>query len=245
MDPEDGTLSPDRETTELVPNPKTLRNSRSLCVLTRKFIRLLQEVENGELDLRCAVKTLAFEHKRRIYDIINVLEGIGLIVKISKNYIKWKGKEENARESALKSELEDLDRKEILLDQQKYLVEESIRSMRENCKNLTYVTDEDVCNCFNGHILLAIRAPPGTQFDVPIPKAVSNCPAKYQIYLKSIRGPIDVVLLNKRSVTSVPVVLPFPPPEELLQCAKSAMLTSDEKENSTELTNEPNGIKPK
>lgn len=29
--------------------------------------------------------------KRRIYDITNVLEGIGLIEKKSKNNIKWKG----------------------------------------------------------------------------------------------------------------------------------------------------------
>ena len=31
--------------------------------------------------------------KRRIYDITNVLEGIGLIGKAGKNVIKWKGKE--------------------------------------------------------------------------------------------------------------------------------------------------------
>jgi hypothetical protein len=29
--------------------------------------------------------------KRRIYDITNVLEGIGLIEKTSKNKIRWKG----------------------------------------------------------------------------------------------------------------------------------------------------------
>lgn len=63
---------------------------------------------------------------------------------------------------------------------------------------------------------------------------VQNSPAKYQIHLKSINGPIDVVLLNKRSVSSVPVVLPVPLPEEILRNAKStmsAMSTSDETEN--------------
>lgn len=29
--------------------------------------------------------------KRRMYDITNVLEGIGLIEKTSKNHIRWKG----------------------------------------------------------------------------------------------------------------------------------------------------------
>lgn len=34
--------------------------------------------------------------KRRIYDITNVLEGIGLIEKKSKNNIKWKGSNSNS-----------------------------------------------------------------------------------------------------------------------------------------------------
>lgn len=51
------------------------------------------------------------------------------------------------------------------------------------------------------------------------------------MYLKSIRGPIDVVFLNRCSVSSVPVVFPVLPPEEILQCAKTAMFTSDEKKN--------------
>ncbi len=37
-----------------------------------------------------AVKVLAVGQKRRIYDITNVLEGVGLIVKISKSIVKWR-----------------------------------------------------------------------------------------------------------------------------------------------------------
>lgn len=37
-----------------------------------------------------AADTLAVRQKRRIYDITNVLEGIGLITKKSKNSIQWK-----------------------------------------------------------------------------------------------------------------------------------------------------------
>uniref|UniRef100_A0A3B5R0P0 E2F transcription factor CC-MB domain-containing protein n=1 Tax=Xiphophorus maculatus TaxID=8083 RepID=A0A3B5R0P0_XIPMA len=132
----------------------------------------------------------------------------------------------------LNSELEDLKWKESILDQQRMLVQDVIRSQTEEWKNLTYVTNHDICNCFSGHIILAVQAPPGTQLDVPIPKAVPNCPAKYQIYLKSIRGPIDVVLLNKRTVSSALVVLPVPPSEEILQSAKSAISASENKENN-------------
>ena len=52
---------------------------------------MLQEAEDGILDLKVAADTLNVRQKRRIYDITNVLEGIGLIEKRNKNCIKWKG----------------------------------------------------------------------------------------------------------------------------------------------------------
>ena len=42
------------------------------------------------IDLNDTVKVLNVQ-KRRIYDITNVLEGIGLIFKVSKNNIRWDG----------------------------------------------------------------------------------------------------------------------------------------------------------
>ncbi|MEQ2307735.1 hypothetical protein AMECASPLE_021253, partial [Ameca splendens] len=225
----DSEESPEGETLGPMRKPRLQRMSRSLNILTKRFVRLLQESEDGELDLRHAFRALAVKQIRRIYDITNVLEGIGLIVKISKCHVKWVGTPHDKRLIKLKSELEDLRCKEFMLDRQRVLAEESIRSQTEDCKKYPFYSN--ICNCFSGHILLAVQAPPGTRLDVPIPKAVQNCPAKYQIYLKSIRGPIDVVLLNKRTVSSAPVVLPVPPPEEILQCAKSAMSVSENKEN--------------
>ncbi|XP_067446706.1 transcription factor E2F5-like [Thunnus thynnus] len=240
MDPEGNPHSPDGETAMSDQSPKYQRCQRSLNVLTTRFVRLLQEAQGGVLDLKYAVRVLAVGQKRRIYDITNVLEGIGLIVKISKSTVKWIGAlpGENALELSnrllvLKSELEDLEEKECMLDQQKMWVEQSIRNTTEDCSTLTYVNHEDICNCFRGHTLLAVRAPSGTQLDVPIPKAVQNSPAKFQIHLKSINGPVDVILLNKHSTSSAPVVLPVPPPEEILRDAKLAMSTTDETESNS------------
>jgi transcription factor E2F3 len=63
----------------------------SLGELTRKFIMLIRESkDNMSVDLNIAATQLKVQ-KRRIYDITNVLEGIGLIEKTIKNKIRWKG----------------------------------------------------------------------------------------------------------------------------------------------------------
>lgn len=75
------------------------RYDSSLGLLTKKFVSLLQEhgggpgappgSTHGVLDLNQAAEKLGVQ-KRRIYDITNVLEGIGLIAKKSKNNIQWR-----------------------------------------------------------------------------------------------------------------------------------------------------------
>uniref|UniRef100_A0A8C0TIP9 E2F/DP family winged-helix DNA-binding domain-containing protein n=2 Tax=Canis lupus familiaris TaxID=9615 RepID=A0A8C0TIP9_CANLF len=64
---------------------------KSLGLLTTKFVSLLQEAKDGVLDLKLAADTLAVRQKQQIYDITNVLEGVRLIQKKSKNSIQWKG----------------------------------------------------------------------------------------------------------------------------------------------------------
>ena len=66
------------------------RKENGLVELTKKFINLLKDAENQTLDLNDAVLILRVQ-KRRIYDITNVLEGIGLIAKERKNNIRWSG----------------------------------------------------------------------------------------------------------------------------------------------------------
>ncbi|XP_010008702.1 PREDICTED: transcription factor E2F4, partial [Nestor notabilis] len=178
-----------------------------------------------------AADTLAVRQKRRIYDITNVLEGIGLIEKKSKNSIQWKGVGPgcNTREIAhklieLKADIEDLEQREQELEQQKMWVQQmlqktcrTLQSFSLTLETLAYVTHEDICRCFTGDTLLAIRAPSGTRLEVPIPEGL-NGQKKYQIHLKSTNGPIDVLLVNKDTWSSPPVVLPVPPPEDLIQC---------------------------
>ncbi|XP_026167727.1 transcription factor E2F4 [Mastacembelus armatus] len=211
------------------------RHEKSLGLLTTKFVTLLQEAKDGVLDLKAAADTLAVRQKRRIYDITNVLEGIGLIEKKSKNSIQWKGVGPgcNTREIAdklidLKAELDDLALREHELDQQRVWVQQSIKNVTDDSNNspMAYIKHEDLCGAFKGDTLLAIRAPIGTQLEVPIPEAVLNGQRKYQIRLKSSSGPIEVLLVNKDPSSASPVVLPVPPPDDVLQNLPAPTATS-------------------
>merc|ERR1712232_643992 len=67
----------------------------SLGKLTRDFTNLIQSSVTGAIDLNDAAAQLNVQ-KRRIYDITNVLEGIGLIEKRSKNIIAWRGSSDSS-----------------------------------------------------------------------------------------------------------------------------------------------------
>lgn len=71
-------------------NKDKARQDNSLSVLTRKFINLIKNADNKTVDLNEAVTSLAVQ-KRRIYDITNVLQGVGYVQKTHKNTIKWLG----------------------------------------------------------------------------------------------------------------------------------------------------------
>jgi hypothetical protein len=64
------------------------RYDSSLSILTQKFVDLIHKEVDGILDLNTAAEQLNVQ-KRRIYDITNVLEGVGLIEKKAKNLIQW------------------------------------------------------------------------------------------------------------------------------------------------------------
>lgn len=207
------------------PDFNPTRFEKSLGVLTIKFVSLLKESEGGILDLKVAADALNVRQKRRIYDITNVLEGIGLIEKRNKNCIVWKGaiEGEDTKESAdklkvLEYEVDLLEKHELMLDQQKLWAQQSIKNILDDTSNyhLSYVTNQDICKCFDGQTLLAIQAPNGTQLEVPLPEAQMNGSTKYQIHLKSEDGQIYVLLVNKEA-DSDPVVVQVPPPAEVAE----------------------------
>lgn len=235
------------------------RFEKSLGLLTTRFVTLLQKARDGVLDLKVAADILAVRQKRRIYDITNVLEGIGLIEKKSKNSIQWKGagpgcntQEMAERLSLLKKEISMLEEHEQRLDTHKQWVQQSIRNIADDVENrrMSYVTYNDICSCFEGDTVLAVQAPSGTELDVPPlssndPNAVPN----YQIHLKSSIGPIYVHLVNREShpcgpsddssskVVAIPLSQNVAPPE--VSAEPAPKLASSPATRSAKLKNSP------
>lgn len=189
------------------------RFDSSLAALTKKFIGLMEKSENGILDLNKAADTLQVQ-KRRIYDITNVLEGVGLIEKKGKNNIMYKGSElapdeENLAEvQSLKEEIQLLEEDDRKLDQSIKAVTELVKATSESPYNKPklYITDEDIKRipCFHGEIIIAVKAPHGTTLEVPHPDdgASGDGQRRYKILLKSKNGPVEVFLVNRPEVTS-------------------------------------------
>ncbi|KAK9808669.1 hypothetical protein WJX72_001605 [[Myrmecia] bisecta] len=180
------------------------RYDSSLGLLTKKFVQLVEAAPDGVLDLNKAADSLVVQ-KRRIYDITNVLEGIGLIEKKSKNNIQWRGtgsadpEELQGEYKALRDEVAQLQRDELALDQCIQNLKTSIDVMTEDPANKSrlYVTEQDIAKVANtaDDILLAVKAPQGTTLEVPDPDQ-DNGERRYRIILKSYSSPIDVWLVS-------------------------------------------------
>ncbi|NWH17441.1 E2F6 factor, partial [Grus americana] len=187
---------------------KKPRFDASLVYLTRKFMDLVKTAPDGVLDLNEVATTLGVR-KRRVYDITNVLDGIHLIQKRSKNLIQWVGSNldqvvgKAPEQQNLKDELSDLSAMEEALDE---LIKDCAHQLFEltddkenakypfnSCITLAhaYVTYQDIrsIQAFQEQIVIAIKAPEETKLEIPIPK--EDC---IEVHVKSTKGPIDVYL---------------------------------------------------
>ncbi|KAG6501745.1 hypothetical protein ZIOFF_041628 [Zingiber officinale] len=163
----------------------TCRYDSSLGLLTKKFINLLKHSQDGILDLNKAAEILKVQ-KRRIYDITNVLEGIGLIEKKFKNRICWKGVDDldpvevHGDVSLLQAEIEKLTFEERKLDDLISQMREKLREFteEENNQKWLFVTEDDIKG-------------------LPCFQAGEYLHRRYRIVLRSTMGPVDVYLVSQ------------------------------------------------
>ncbi|XP_032355452.1 transcription factor E2F2 isoform X3 [Etheostoma spectabile] len=214
-----------------IPSPRTpkspgerTRYDTSLGLLTKKFVGLIAESPDGVLDLNWATEVLEVQ-KRRIYDITNVLEGVQLIRKKSKNNIQWLvgdvfegGAGGGEKACALRKELGDLERVERSLDE---LIHSSTTQLKqlteyEDNKKLGYVTYQDIrsIGSLRDQTVIAVKAPADTKLEVPDTAGQGSL----QIYLKSKNGPIEVYLCPEEGLEDAsPVKSAVTPKKEFPQ----------------------------
>lgn len=77
----------EKDKKEIVEKPKKLPDN-SLGQLAKQFIGMAAQSSTGEVDLHDAATHMNVR-KRRIYDVTNVLDGIGLFRKTAKNRVGW------------------------------------------------------------------------------------------------------------------------------------------------------------
>ena len=155
------------------------RNDSSLSVLTTKFLELLSNSPNGTVDLNDTVDILKVQ-KRRIYDITNVLEGIGYIQKFSKNKVKLIDQQNETgldnQLNHLKREMDELERKDKHQDNKIKELEDELDAMMKDPAMLenAYITEDDVKFLMNFNKLrtpyVLIEAPENTKVDYYAPK---------------------------------------------------------------------------
>ncbi|XP_072263626.1 transcription factor E2F6 isoform X2 [Pyxicephalus adspersus] len=173
----------------------------SLFYLTRKFMDIIKSAPEGVVDLNDAAKMLGVR-KRRVYDITNVLDGIHLIQKRSKNLVQWVGPDLNTTgtevpdQHRMRNDVRELCAMEEALDDLiKDCTHQLFRLTKDRAnKRLAYVTSQDLHSIADYHeqIVIAVKAPEETKLEVPAP--TEDC---IQIHIKSSRGPIDVYLCER------------------------------------------------
>ncbi|XP_030268799.1 transcription factor E2F3 [Sparus aurata] len=169
------------------------RLDTSLGRLTRRFAEMMMRSADGVLDLNTVAQELGAP-KRRVYDVTNVLEGIQLIKKKSKNTIEWLG---GRLTGLIDVELRALEEQEKKLDE---LIQSCTRQVHQMCENghqrFAYLTYEDVHGIpsFKEQTVIVIKAPVETKLEVPHPEE------SLQVHLCSTQGPIEVFLCSEEPI---------------------------------------------
>lgn len=178
------------------------RSENSLYNLTRRFLKLI----SMSPDLNVSIHQASIElnvGKRRIYDITNVLEGLGLLSKWSVSNAKWIGgsidryildSEEKENQENVSVDPENLPKGDDL-DETLCRLNEEISMLSQSEKNLAnaYVTYSDLQSLpsLGGNLVFAVKAPSETTMEYPRYEK-----GFYKLKLSSEQGAISIFYVS-------------------------------------------------
>lgn len=158
------------------------RYDSSLGLLTRKFTNLIQASINGAIDLNQAAFELNVQ-KRRIYDITNVLEGVGLIVKQSKNVIAWRGSDGGA---VLGQEIDTIKEQIDSYYDEIGRLDFWISNLKSMSNTELYCTPGDIISCMSEETCIVLKAQNGCVLEIPCPnEGIVNGERRYEMFVCS------------------------------------------------------------
>lgn len=182
------------------------RSENSLYNLTKRFLRLVSVSPDKNININQASQELNVG-KRRIYDITNVLEGLGLLSKWSVSSARWVGgsieqyissdseEKENAANSSACSEGKVMSREETVLEETLLQLNEDIAMLSQSEKNLAnaYITYSDLqsLSSLADSLVFAVKAPSETTMEYPRYEK-----GLYKLRLSSEQGAISVFYVS-------------------------------------------------
>jgi transcription factor E2F3 len=165
------------------------KSKQTLVKLTHDFVELLIERNGEEVDLKEAGDRLGAA-KRRLYDVTNVLAGIGVIERCGKAKVKWIGDSDSAEES---EEMAKLVAREQELDKLGATIDEALAtlSQSEDFEKYAWVSEEDVLRLIDGDqtSLYALRGPSDLAIEVP----EGDVATRHRIICSSVSGQVDLI----------------------------------------------------
>ncbi|AFM97882.1 transcription factor E2F [Encephalitozoon hellem ATCC 50504] len=178
------------------------RSENSLYNLTRRFLKLIRMSPDRNISIHQASIELNVG-KRRIYDITNVLEGLGLLSKWSVSNAKWIGgsidryildDEEKENQKNAYFDPENLLKGDDL-DETLSRLNEEISMLSQSEKNLAnaYVTYSDLQSLpsLDGNLIFAVKAPSETTMEYPRYEK-----GFYKLKLSSEQGAISIFYVS-------------------------------------------------
>ena len=163
---------------------------KTLVDLTRDFIELLKAANGNDVDLSKAEKLLGAS-KRRLYDVSNVLSGVGLIERSGKSRIRWVGRTSDVEIGDMHLMLREKERE---LDSMIELAEKYMNelSCSQYFQNYAWVTEEDLLTLDpEGAVnLFALRGPPSMTIQV------DQKNGEHHVVCKTDEGKIEMIQIE-------------------------------------------------
>ncbi|EDO43783.1 predicted protein, partial [Nematostella vectensis] len=144
--------------------------------MTKSLISLMNNSPNGVADINEAATRMCVD-KRRIYDIVNIMEGAGVVQRLTKTSVKMRTQSQNdllaSRQALLESEIADLSKEENYLDQlitsANDLMQVLTRTDEAERYPLIETTHVQRIASLADQTVIVIKSPPGSLLTVPYP----------------------------------------------------------------------------